>query len=152
MVSEPNPSPPASGQPTSTGLSFAAGLAVTVAAALLAAAVFPPTEPPGRMLVMAGAAGVFASVVADLRVVAAVAGVGMSTFVRFLTNQFGGAWSYAVAIGFAGALGSGYRLMRSLPGSEGQQPNPAAGYCPVTFNRDSVSSPQGTPGGHSREA
>ncbi|WP_405090236.1 hypothetical protein OG767_21555 [Micromonospora sp. NBC_01392] len=128
-----------------------------VAAALLAAAVFPPSEAPGRMLVMAVAAGVFASAVADLRAVAAVTVLGMATFVGFLANRFGDltatadAWSYAVVIGFAGALGSGYRFMRFLPGAAGQEPDRAA-YRPFTCGSDAVVSPPDTPFGTSRGA
>ncbi|MDG4780064.1 hypothetical protein O7614_10470 [Micromonospora sp. WMMD961] len=92
-----------------------------IAAALLAAAAFPPADLPGRAFVMAIAAGGFATVVADLRAVAAVTGLGMATFVGFLANRFGdltGAadgWSYAAVIVFASVLGVGYRVMRSVP-------------------------------------
>ncbi|MFF4940728.1 hypothetical protein [Micromonospora sp. NPDC000729] len=129
-----------------------------VAAALLAAAVFPASEAPGRMLVMAVAAGVFASVVADLRAVAAVTGLGMATYVGFLANQFGDltatadAWSYAVAIGFAGALGSAYRFMRSMAGAAGQEPDRGAAFLPFTCGTDPVVSPPDTPFGNSRGA
>ncbi|WP_431895929.1 hypothetical protein [Micromonospora haikouensis] len=129
-----------------------------VAAALLAAAVFPPTEPPGRMLVMAVAAGVVASTVADLRAVAAVTALGMATYVGFLANQFGDltatadAWAYAVVIGFAAALGSGYRYMRSIQGPTGDEPATGAGTRPFTRGPDPVVAPPDTPFGTSRGA
>ncbi|MFJ1540903.1 hypothetical protein ACIODS_20380 [Micromonospora chalcea] len=129
-----------------------------VGAVLLAAAVFPPSEVPERMLVMAVAVGVFASVVADLRAVAAVTGLGMATYVGFLANQFGDltatadAWSYAVVIGFAGVLGTGYRFMRSIPGATGEEPDRRAGFRPFTCGPDPVVSPPDTPFGNSRGA
>ncbi|MBO4161254.1 hypothetical protein [Micromonospora antibiotica] len=158
MTVDPDPSAPAGRQPTPTGVSVAAGWAVMVAAALLAAAVFPPSEPPGRMLVMTVAAGVFASVVADLRAVAAVTGLGMATYVGFLANQFGDltatadAWSYAVVIGFAGVLGSGYRLLRSIPGPPGGEPDRGAECRPFTCGPAPVVSPPDAPLGDSRGA
>lgn len=147
MTVDPKPSAPAGHQPTPTGVSVAAGWAVMTAAALLAAAVFPPSETPGRMLVMAVAAGVFASMVVDLRAVAAVTALGMATFVGFLANQFGDltatadAWSYALVIGFAGALGSGYRYMRSISGSDGEGPDRGPALQPFTCGPDPVGSP-----------
>jgi hypothetical protein len=158
MTVDPDPSAPAGRQPTPTGVSVAAGWAVMVAAALLAAAVFPPSEQPGRMLVMAVAAGVFASVVADLRAVAAVTGLGMATYVGFLANQFGDltatadAWSYAVVIGFAGVLGSGYRFMRSIPGPTGGEPDRGAEFWSLTCGPAKVVSPPDAPLGDSRGA
>ncbi|WBB78486.1 hypothetical protein O7606_19970 [Micromonospora sp. WMMD882] len=128
------------------------------AAALLAAAVFPPSESPGRMAVMAVAAGVFASVVADLRAVAAVTGLGMAMFVGFLANQLGDltataeAWSYAVVIGFTGVLGSGYRFMRRIPGAAREEPDRGAGLRPFTCGPDPLISPPDAPFGNSRGA
>lgn len=104
--------------PAPTGVSVAIGWAGMLGAAGLAAALFSPAELPGRLLVVAVAAGVFAAVVADLRAVAAVTGLAMATFVGFLANRFGDltgdadAWWYATLIGFASALGAGYRRMR----------------------------------------
>ena len=158
MTVDSDPSAPAGRQPTPTGVSVAAGWVVMIIAALLAAAVFPQTEPPGRMLVMAVAAGVFASVVADWRAVAAVTALGMATFVGFLANQFGDltatadAWTYAVVIGFAGALGSSYRIMRSIQGSTDDEPAREAGVRPFTYGPESVVSPPDAPFGGSRGA
>ncbi|MDG4759014.1 MULTISPECIES: hypothetical protein [unclassified Micromonospora] len=108
------------GEPTPTGVSVAIGWAVMIGAALLAGVLFAPAELPARTLVMSVAAGAYAAVVADLRAVAAVTGLGMATFVGFLAHRFGDltagtdAWSYAVVIAFAATLGAGYRWLRSL--------------------------------------
>ncbi|MFY1594782.1 hypothetical protein [Micromonospora sp. WMMD737] len=146
---------PTGRQPTPAGISVAVGGAVMIAAALLAT-VFPPAELPGRVLVIALAAGVFAAVVADLRAVAAVTGLGMAIFVGFLANRFGeltgdaDAWSYTVLIGFASALGTGYRVIRSTPQSTGEEPDPRLGLRPVNDGSDLVVSPPDTSFGGSR--
>ncbi|MET8835908.1 hypothetical protein ABZV78_18575 [Micromonospora sp. NPDC004540] len=94
---------------------MAVGAVLVVGAALLAAAMFPAVDRPGRVLLMAVAVAVYAAVVADLRAVAAVTALAMTTFVGFLVHQFGqlsgppDAWSYAVVIVFAAALGTAYR-------------------------------------------
>ncbi|MFD6566280.1 hypothetical protein [Micromonospora profundi] len=158
MTVDSDPSAPAGRQPTPTGISVAAGWAVMIVAALLAAAMFPQTEPPGRVLVMAVAAGVFASMVADWRAVVAVTALGTATYVGFLANQFGDltgtadAWAYAVVIGFAGALGSGYRFMRSVQGPTGDEPAREAGMRPFSYGPKLVVSPPDAPLGNSREA
>ncbi|MET7831416.1 hypothetical protein [Micromonospora sediminicola] len=103
-----------------TGIRVAGGAALVVGAALVAAAVFTPGELPGRVLLIAGAVGAYAAVVADLRAVAAVTALGAATFVGFLANRYGeltgsgAAWSHAVLIGFAAVLGAGYRHIRSI--------------------------------------
>ncbi|MEV4656035.1 hypothetical protein [Micromonospora sp. NPDC049301] len=108
------------GGSTPTGVSVAIGWVVMIGAALLAGALFSPVELPARTLVMSVAAGAYAAVVADLRAVAAVTGLGMATFVGFLVHRFGDltagadAWSYAVVIAFAATLGAGYRWLRSI--------------------------------------
>ncbi|MFC3505325.1 hypothetical protein ACFOOK_30785 [Micromonospora krabiensis] len=159
MTADSDPSAPAGRQPTPTGISVAVGWAVMIAAALLAAAVFSPTELPGRVLVMAVAAGVFASMVADLRAVATVTGLGMATYVGFLANRFGDltatadAWTYALVIGLAGVLGSGYRFMRSIQRSTDDEPVPGAGVRTFTCGPDPVvSPPDNSPFGNSRGA
>ncbi|WCN83424.1 hypothetical protein [Micromonospora sp. LH3U1] len=107
-------------EPTPTGVSVAIGWTVMIGAALLAGGVFSSAELPARTLVMCVAAGGYAAVVADLRAVAAVTGLGMATFVGFLAHHFGDlsaggdAWSYAVVIAFAATLGAGYRWLRSM--------------------------------------
>ncbi|MEV0726574.1 hypothetical protein AB0I37_27815 [Micromonospora purpureochromogenes] len=101
-----------------TGVSVAVGWAVMIGTALLAAATIPATDLPTRALLVAVAAGGFAALVADLRAVAAVTALAMATYVGFLAHRFGeltgggDAWSYAVVIAFAAALGTGYRYMR----------------------------------------
>ncbi|MEH1168978.1 hypothetical protein V6V47_26700 [Micromonospora sp. CPCC 205539] len=108
-------------QQTPTGVSVAIGWTAMIAASLVAAALFSRSEMPGRVLIVAVAAGAFAALVPDLCAVAAVTGLAMATFVGFLANQFGeltggdGAWSYAVVIGFGAILGTGYRFMRQVP-------------------------------------
>ncbi|WP_147458750.1 hypothetical protein [Micromonospora sp. BL4] len=105
---------------TPTGMSVAAGWALMIGAALLAAGLFSPAELPARTLLMCVAAGAYAAVVTDLRAVVAVTGLGMATFVGFLAHRFGDltgggdAWSYAVVIAFAATLGAGYRWLRSI--------------------------------------
>ncbi|WP_330468305.1 hypothetical protein [Micromonospora zamorensis] len=109
------------GGSTPTGVSVAIGWTVLIGAALLAGALFSPAELPARTLVMSVVAGAYAAVVADLRAVVAVTGLGVATFVGFLANRFGDlsaggdAWSYAVVIAFAATLGAGYRWLRSVP-------------------------------------
>ncbi|RLP94554.1 hypothetical protein EAD89_03790 [Micromonospora sp. BL4] len=101
-------------------MSVAAGWALMIGAALLAAGLFSPAELPARTLLMCVAAGAYAAVVTDLRAVVAVTGLGMATFVGFLAHRFGDltgggdAWSYAVVIAFAATLGAGYRWLRSI--------------------------------------
>ncbi|MEV1320261.1 hypothetical protein AB0J14_29790 [Micromonospora arborensis] len=108
-------------QQTPTGVSVAIGWTAMIAASLVAAALFSRSEMPGRVLVVAVAAGAFAAMAPDLRAVAAATGLAMATFVGFLANQFGeltggdGAWSYAAVIGFGAVLGIGYRFMRQAP-------------------------------------
>ncbi|GGO24615.1 hypothetical protein [Micromonospora parathelypteridis] len=108
------------GGSTPTGVSVAFGWVVMIGAALLAGALFSSAELPARTLVMCLAAGGYAAVVADLRAVIAVTGLGMATFVGFLAHRFGDlnaggdAWSYAMVIAFAATLGAGYRWLRSV--------------------------------------
>lgn len=108
------------GEPTPTGISIASGAVLVVGASLLAAAAFSPAELPGRSLLVAAVVGAYAAVVADLRAVAAVVALAAATFVGFLAHQYGdlagpgNAWSYAVPIAFAAALGTGYRYLRSI--------------------------------------
>lgn len=103
---------------------------VVVAAALLAAGVFPPADRLGRALFMAVAVGAYAAVVADLRAVAAVTVLAMATFVGFLVHHFGeltggaDAWSYALVIVFAAALGAAYQHLRSVRSSSPVQDGP----------------------------
>ncbi|MEU1250113.1 hypothetical protein ACFYP0_29885 [Micromonospora arida] len=131
-------------QQTPTGVSVAIGWTAMMAACLAAAAMFSRSEMPGRVLVVAVAAGAFAAVVPDLRAVAAVTGLAMATFVGFLANQFGeltggdGAWSYAVVIGFGGVLGIGYRFMRQVRQvrREHSVPLQVVAECPLPGGRD----------------
>ncbi|WP_433318366.1 hypothetical protein ACQP0U_11985 [Micromonospora sp. CA-269861] len=116
-----NPSRGAGVEQTPTGVSVAIGWTVMIAASLVAATLFSRSEMPGRVLIVAVAAGVFAAMVPDLCAVVAVTGLAVATFVGFLANEFGelsgggGAWSYAVVIGFASTLGIGYRFMWQVP-------------------------------------
>lgn len=96
------------------------GLAAMIGTALLAAVMVPPPDLPARALLVSIAAGLYAALVADLRAVVTVAALAMATFVGFLAHRFGeltgsgDAWSYAVPIPFAVALGAGYRYMRAM--------------------------------------
>ncbi|MFE9692624.1 hypothetical protein [Micromonospora sp. NPDC005806] len=120
MVVDRDQGIPAVAEPTPIGFSVARGAALVVGAALLAAAAFAPTELAGRILLMAVVVGAYAAVVVDLRAVAAVAALAAATFVGFLAYRYGdltgggNAWSYAVLIGLAAALGRGYRYVRSI--------------------------------------
>ncbi|MER7888552.1 hypothetical protein ABTX15_01875 [Micromonospora sp. NPDC094482] len=105
---------------TPTGVSAAFGALLVVGAALLAAALFPPAEVPGRLLVVALAVGGYAAVVPDLRALAVTTVLAAATFIGFLVNQFGDltgvsgeVCSYPAVIAFAAALGAGYRHLRS---------------------------------------
>jgi hypothetical protein len=105
-------------EPTPTGINLAVGVLLVVGSALLAAAVFPASDRPGRVLLMAVTVGAYAAAVADLRAVTAVTVLATATFVGFLVHQFGqltgGGWSYSVLIGFAAVLGAAYRRLRSI--------------------------------------
>ncbi|MFF5175918.1 hypothetical protein ACFY3U_25290 [Micromonospora sp. NPDC000089] len=113
------------GEPTPTGVSVAVGWVVVAGTALLAAAAVPAGDLPTRALLVAVAAGVYAARVADLRAVVAVTALAMATYVGFLAHRFGEltgggeAWSYAMVIPFAAALGAGYRYMAGATRPDG---------------------------------
>lgn len=99
-----------------------------------------------------------ASVVADRRAVAAVTVLGMATFVGFLADRFGdltGAadgWAYGVVIGFASALGIGYRAMRSVGQPTRVEPDAGSEFPPFIAGPGPVGSPPDTAPGGSRGA
>ncbi len=119
---------------TPTGISVAAGSVAVVGATLVAAALFPAADSPGRLLVVSVATGIFAARVGDLRAVGVVTVLAMATFVGFLNNRFGeltgsaDAWAYASLIGFTAALGAGYRLMTRADGGAGDGSVPSRSY------------------------
>ncbi|WBB65253.1 hypothetical protein [Micromonospora sp. WMMD812] len=143
---------------TPTGINIAVGALLVIGATLLAAALFPPVDLPGRLLVVAIAVGGFAAVVPDLRAVAAVTVLGALTFIGFLVNQFGelvdtstSAWAYTAVIGFAAALGTGYRHMRSSVPAPGPSPSPAPTVVPrplPSTTQPVVAPPDGPAGLH----
>ncbi|MEU8296390.1 hypothetical protein AB0C04_03750 [Micromonospora sp. NPDC048909] len=138
---------------TPTGISVAVGAVLVVAATLLAAALFPPAELPGRLLVVAVAVGGYAAVVPDLRALAVTTVLAAATFIGFLVNQFGdltgvsgGVWAYTAVIAFAGVLGAGYRHMRSSVPPPGATPDPTPTVLPRSAAESVVAPPDGTHG------
>lgn len=100
------------------GVSVAVGWAAMIGAAFVVAAIVPAGEPAARVVVMGIVMLVFASRVADLRAVAAVALLGSATYVGFLVNRFGEltgdrvAWAYTAVIAGAAVVGAVYRWLR----------------------------------------
>lgn len=107
-------------EPTPTGINLAIGCVVMVAAAFLAAALFPPDAIPARLVVLAVVVGVFAAVVPDIRAALGVAGLSVLVFTGFLANHYGelttrdgDVWWYALLIGSAATIGTGLRWIRA---------------------------------------
>ncbi|GAB3844336.1 hypothetical protein ACFPIJ_51790 [Dactylosporangium cerinum] len=102
-------------------MSVAGGCAAVVGAAVAAAALFPDGDPPGRVLVLAVAVGIYAAKVRDPWAILSVTGIAMLTFIGFLVNDFGeltlrnDTWPYLLPIGFAALLGWGQHWMRAAP-------------------------------------
>lgn len=101
---------------TPTGINIGVGSLLVVAAACVAAALFPPRELSARLVVMALAAAVFAARVADLRAVCWVSGMSVLLFTGFLANRYGelttrggDLWWYGLTVVVATAFGIGYR-------------------------------------------
>ncbi|HWS31382.1 MAG TPA: hypothetical protein VN408_01420 [Actinoplanes sp.] len=103
------------------GIGVAVGWAVMIGVAMVAAVLLPPEEVHGRAVLMAVAAGAFAALVTDPKVIVAVTALGAATFVGFLANQYGdltlgdGAWSNAVVIVVGAVLGAGCRYVSTFP-------------------------------------
>lgn len=101
------------------GIHLAIGCVVMVAAACAAAALFPPSDIPARLAVMAATVGGYAAIVPSMRAALGVAGLSVLVFTGFLANRYGeltmrggDTWWYALLIGAAAALGIGWRLAR----------------------------------------
>ncbi|MEU5562599.1 hypothetical protein [Micromonospora musae] len=116
---------------TPTGIGVATGAVLVVGATLLAAALFPSGELPGRLAVVALTVGGYAALVPGLRALAGVTVLAVACFVGFLVNRFGEltgvsaqVWAYSAVIGFAALLGTGCRWARTLVRPAGAGPAP----------------------------
>lgn len=86
---------------------------------VVGAAVFTDQGSVVRLLVMAGAVGVGAALIADWRYSAALGGIGYLLYVGFLVNRYGelswsgrDTWCELAIFTFAFVLGLGQRWMR----------------------------------------
>ncbi|WP_326562803.1 hypothetical protein [Micromonospora sp. NBC_01796] len=75
--------------PAPFGIRLGSGAALVVAATCLAAALFPPSAPLARLLVVAVAVGGFAAVAPDPRADVAVTLLGFLCFTGFLLDRYG---------------------------------------------------------------
>ncbi|BCB75874.1 hypothetical protein GCM10022251_80610 [Phytohabitans flavus] len=104
---------------TPFGIGVATGAAVTMAATIGAAVLFPRGDTSGRLLVVAVAVGAYAALSTSTRATLATALVGYLIFNGFLVNRFGElSWDGGASVGHvtvlavATALGLGQRWIR----------------------------------------
>ena len=97
---------------------LAGGCVMVVAAALVTAALFAPSEQVARLLAMAATAGALAVVLVDWRASLGVTVVAALIFMGFLAGHAGdltsdrSAWPYTLVIVLAGLLGRVLRRAR----------------------------------------
>jgi hypothetical protein len=114
-------SAPSGVERTPFGVAVGIGAAAMIAAAEVAAVLFPPSDGWARLAVVSIAAGGYAVIAADARASVVTAGLGYLLFTGFLMNRYGeltwgGTTSLRQLIVFAAAIGigAGLRWIRTV--------------------------------------